>query len=77
MEGTSVIFEVALAILHLVHDEILQYDTEAEIVYYTRKHTKNLYDPSKLLRNVRNRERVLSICEQPQWHKSRSKTKIE
>jgi hypothetical protein len=53
MEGVPVIFEVALAILNMVHDDVLQYTEEVDIVTYIHKRTINLQDPTKLLKNVR------------------------
>eukprot|EP00026_Physarum_polycephalum_P003743 Phypoly_transcript_03757.p1 GENE.Phypoly_transcript_03757~~Phypoly_transcript_03757.p1 ORF type:complete len:597 (+),score=67.79 Phypoly_transcript_03757:134-1924(+) len=51
MEGVSVIFEVALAILNMVHDEILQLTDESDVVTCIHRSTKNLYDPTLLLKN--------------------------
>ena len=52
LEGTHAVFEVGLALLRMQQEELLQYDSEVDVVVHIRKHTKELYNPKKLLAHV-------------------------
>eukprot|EP00026_Physarum_polycephalum_P005356 Phypoly_transcript_05388.p1 GENE.Phypoly_transcript_05388~~Phypoly_transcript_05388.p1 ORF type:complete len:596 (+),score=59.49 Phypoly_transcript_05388:119-1906(+) len=49
LEGKYAIFEVALALLRMQQDELLQYDNDVDIMVHIRKRTQQLHKPKKLL----------------------------
>jgi hypothetical protein len=52
LEGIIVIFEVALAILHLLQQELFEFDCQVEMTQHIRKRTLEIQDPRLLLKHV-------------------------
>jgi hypothetical protein len=51
-EGIVVVFEVALAILHLLQPELMEFDCQVELTQHIRKRTLEIQDPKLLLKHV-------------------------
>eukprot|EP00026_Physarum_polycephalum_P004525 Phypoly_transcript_04546.p1 GENE.Phypoly_transcript_04546~~Phypoly_transcript_04546.p1 ORF type:complete len:598 (+),score=80.00 Phypoly_transcript_04546:350-2143(+) len=61
LEGIIVIFEVALAVLHLLKDEILEMDDQVEITQHIRKRTLEIQDPRLLLKHWPRLDKIRTL----------------
>ena len=51
-DGIVVLFEVGLAILHMLRSELILFNCQVELTQHVRKRTLDLNDPKLLLKHV-------------------------